>query len=214
VDDEDMSAPKAKTERWRKYWDKHSKSYDREMAFFDRKLFGDSRDWVCTQAVGSVLEVAIGTGLNLAHYPPDVALTGIEFSPSMLEFARERASSLSREIDLREGDAQQLDFPDASFDTVVCTFSLCAIPDERKAVAEMQRVLKPGGLLLLADHIRSSAWLARVAQRLLEVATVPLQGEHFLRRPLTVVEEAGMTVEQRERFKLGLVERLAARKPV
>jgi ubiquinone/menaquinone biosynthesis C-methylase UbiE len=209
-----MSGSKVKTERWRKYWDKHSKSYDREMACFDRRLFGDSRDWVCTQAVGNVLEVAIGTGLNLAHYPPDVALTGIEFSPSMLELARERASSLSREIDLREGDAQQLDFPDASFDTVVCTFSLCAIPDERKAVAEMQRVLKPGGLLLLADHVRSSAWLARVVQRLLEVATVPLQGEHFLRRPLIVVEEAGMTVEQRERFKLGLVERLAARKPV
>jgi hypothetical protein len=53
LDDEDMSAPKVKTERWRKYWDRHSKSYDREMAFFDRRLFGDSRDWVCRQAVGT-----------------------------------------------------------------------------------------------------------------------------------------------------------------
>jgi ubiquinone/menaquinone biosynthesis C-methylase UbiE len=183
------------------------------MALFDRRLFGDSRDWVCSQAVGNVLEVAIGTGLNLAHYPPDVQLTGIEFSPAMLEFARARATSLSREIDLREGDAQQLDFLDATFDTVVCTFSLCAIPDERIAVAEMARVLKPGGLLLLADHVRSASRLARGVQRLLEVATVPLQGEHFLRRPLTVVEDAGLTVEQRERFKLGIVERLAARKP-
>lgn len=167
-----MGSAKFKTERWRKYWDRHSKSYDREMAFFERRLFGDSRDWVCSQVFGNVLEVAIGTGLNLAHYPPDVALTGIEFSPAMLDLARERATSLSREIDLREGDAQQLDFRDATFDTVVCTFSLCAIPDERKAVSEMQRVLKPGGLLLLADHVRSASWLARGVQRLLEVATV------------------------------------------
>jgi ubiquinone/menaquinone biosynthesis C-methylase UbiE len=208
-----MSGPKVKTERWRKSWDRRSKSYDREMAFFDRRLFGDSRDWVCRRAVGNVLEVAIGTGLNLAHYPPEVTLTGIEFSPAMLDLARERAKGLPREIDLREGDAQRLDFPDATFDTVVCTFSLCAIPDERKAVAEMHRVLKPGGLLLLADHVRSSAWLARGVQRILEVATVPLQGEHFLRRPFTVVEGAGMTIEQHERFKLGIVERLSARKP-
>lgn len=207
-----MSRSNTKTERWRKYWDRHSKSYDREMAFFDRRLFGDSRDWVCGRAVGNVLEVAIGTGLNLEHYPPDVQLTGIEFSPAMLDLARERANALPREIDLREGDAQQLDFPDASFDTVVCTFSLCAIPDEAKAVAEMQRVLKPGGLLLLADHVQSSSRLARWVQRLLEVATVPLGGEHFLRRPITVVENAGMSVEQHERFKLGIVERLAARK--
>jgi hypothetical protein len=62
-----MSGSKVKTERWRNYWDKHSESYDREMAFFDRRLFANSRDWVCSQAVGNVLEVAIGTGLNLAH---------------------------------------------------------------------------------------------------------------------------------------------------
>jgi ubiquinone/menaquinone biosynthesis C-methylase UbiE len=132
----------------------------------------------------------------------------------MLDLARQRASSLSREIDLREGDAEQLNFPDATFDTVVCTFSLCAIPDEHKAVSEMQRVLKPGGLLILADHVRSSVRLGRAGQRLLEVATVPMQGEHFLRRPLPVVEDAGMTVEQHERFNLGIVERLAARKPI
>lgn len=206
-----MSAAKLRTERWRKYWDRHSKSYDREMAFFDRRLFADSRDWVCGQAVGNVLEVAIGTGLNLAHYAPEVTLTGIEFSPAMLNLARGRAASLSREVDLREGDAQQLEFPDDTFDTAVCTFSLCAIADERKAVSEMQRVLKPGGLLLLADHVRSSAWLARGVQRVLEVATVPLQGEHFLRRPYTVVQDAGMTIERHERFKLGIVERLSAR---
>lgn len=67
-------------------------------------------------------------------------------------------------MDLRHGDAQALEFPGACFDTVVCTFSLCAIPDDRKAVAEMARVLRPGGLLLLADHVEASRWPARAAR--------------------------------------------------
>src|SRR5882762_5347124 len=186
-------------ERWQRYWDRKSKSYDREMGFFDRHLFKDSRPWVCRQAAGEVLEVAIGTGLNLPHYPEGVRLTGIDFSPAMLAIARRRASAL--------------DVPDASFDTVVCTFGLCAIPNYRQAVAEMGRVLRPGGRLLLADHVASTARPVRAVQRLLELATVPLQGEHFRRRPLESVRAQGFEVEIQERFTRGIVERVAARKP-
>ena len=132
----------------------------------------------------------------------------------MLNIAQRRAAELGRSADLREGDAHDLPFADASFDTVVCTFSLCAIPDDRRAVAEMARVLRPGGLLLLADHIVGSSWPVRAGQRLLELVTVPLGGEHFRRRPLTHVQAAGLRVERRDRFKAGIVERLAARKPL
>ena len=114
---------------------------------------------------------------------------------------------------LREADALALPFPGASFDTVVCTFSLCAIPDEQAAVCEMTRVLRPGGLLLLADHVAGAAWPVRAAQRAIEAVTVPLQGEHFTRRPLRQVRAEGLQLIRRERFKLGLIERLAARKP-
>ncbi len=160
-------------ERLRRYWDKHAGSYDKQMGFFDRHLFSGSRDWVCSRATGRVLEVAIGTGLNLAHYPDEVQLTGVEWSPAMLDIARHRAGQLSRAVDLREGDAQALEFPAGSFDTAVCTFSLCAIPDDRKAVAEMARVLRPGGLLLLADHVEASPWYARAVQALIEVGSIP-----------------------------------------
>ena len=204
---------KDQTERWRRYWDKKANSYDRSMACLDRRVFADSRDWVCRQAVGDVLEVAIGTGLNLTHYPSEVTLTGIEYSPSMLAIARQRAAELQREVDLQEGDAHHLAFADATFDTVVCTFSLCAIPDDQQAVREMRRVLRPGGLLLLADHVASSNWLVRGVQRLVEVAAVPLAGEHYLRRPLLSLPAAGLTVEHAQRFKLGIVERVVARKP-
>ncbi len=201
-------------ERLRRYWDKSAKSYDREMAFFERLLFEGAREWACGQASGDVLEVAIGTGRNLPFYQPDVRLTGIEFSPAMLELARERASALDRQVDLRLGDAQALDLPDAAFDTVLCTLSLCAIPDERRAIAEMKRVLRPGGRLVLVDHVAGSPAWVRAVQWLLELITIPLGAEHFRRRPLRVVQAEGFVVETSQRAKLGIVERVLARKPV
>jgi ubiquinone/menaquinone biosynthesis C-methylase UbiE len=200
-------------ERLRRYWDKQAPSYDRGMSFADRRLFGDTRAWVCGRAAGDVLEVAIGTGLNLPHYPDDVALTGVEWSPAMLERARQRAEALGRTVDLRRGDAQNLDFPDSTFDTVVCTFSLCAIPDDEKAVREMARVLRPGGLLLLADHVEASNVLVRGVQRLVELVSIPVGGEHWRRRPFRQVAALGLAIEAHDRFKLGIVERLAARTP-
>lgn len=183
------------------------------MGLFDRVLFGDTRAWVCSQATGDTLEVGIGTGLNLPLYPAEVRLTGIDQSPAMLKIAEDRVRRLARTAELHEADAQAPPFPDTSFDTVVCTLSLCAIPDHRRAVSEMNRVLRPGGLLLLADHVASSSRPVRGIQRLLELISVPLGGEHFLRRPLRHVTAEGLVIERRERFKLGLVERLAARKP-
>ncbi|MFD4635872.1 methyltransferase domain-containing protein [Lentzea sp. NPDC058436] len=200
--------------RWQNYWDRKSATYDREIGVLDRRVFGDSREWACSQATGEVLEVAVGTGLNLPHYPASAVVTGLDLSSRMLDLARSRARDLDREVTLRQGTAHALPFADASFDTVVCTLGLCAIPDHETAVSEMVRVLRPGGRLILLDHVAGSGHLTRGLQWLLERITVPMAGEHFLRRPLHLVEARGLAVEQRERFKLGVVERLVARKPV
>ena len=202
------------TQRLRRYWDQHARSFDRQMAFFDRVLFGDGRQWVCAQAAGDTLEVAVGGGRNLPFYPDGIRLTGIDFSPQMLQLARQQAERLGRQVDLRLGDARALELPDACFDTVVCTLSLCAIPDERQAIAEMRRVLRPGGRLLLLDHVAAGPRLGRAIQWLLERITVPLGGEHLRRRPLLQVLAEGFEVERRERYKRGVVERLVAHKPV
>ncbi len=183
------------------------------MDFAERRLFGDTRSWVCSQAGGETLEVAIGTGLNLPHYPEGVRLHGVEWSAGMLDVARHRAGQLGRPVTLTRGDARALDYADARFDTVVCTFSLCAIPDERAALAEMARVLRPGGLLLLADHVTSSVWPVHALMRLLDTVSVPLYGEHLCHRPVVRVRDMGFTVERQERFKLGVIERLSARRP-
>jgi hypothetical protein len=123
------------------------------MAFWERRLFADGRSWVCRQATGDVLEVAIGTGRNLGYYPAAVRLTGIEFSPAMLELARRRADQLGRKVDLR-----------------------------------------PGGQLLLLDHVAGGPRWVRAIQWLLELATRPLGGEYLRRRPLLQVQAEGFTV--------------------
>jgi ubiquinone/menaquinone biosynthesis C-methylase UbiE len=207
-----MVQTQERTERWHRYWDKKSRGYDREMRFMERVLFGDSRSWACSQASGKVLEVAVGTGLNLDAYPSDVWLTGIDLSEQMLAIAMARAAELGRDVDLRQGDAHHLPFADATFDTVVCTFGLCAIPDIDTALDEMTRVLRPGGKLILVDHVTSTSRIARGIQRTLEVITVPMASEHFLRRPRTKLEQRPFTIERADRFKLGLVERLVALK--
>lgn len=197
-------------DRLRKVWDSYAERYDRDIRFFERIQFGGGREWVCGRARGDVLEVAIGTGRNLAHYPADAAITGLDLSPAMLGIARARARELGRTVELHEGDAQQLPFPDAGFDTVVCTLGLCGVPDERKAIAEMHRVLRPGGQLLLLDHVGSHHRVIHFGQSLLERLTVKMCGDYQTRRPLPLVRQAGFDVVASERLKLGTVERLAA----
>ncbi len=131
----------------------------------------------------------------------------------MLAIARQRTIDLGRDADLREGDAQQLPFDDAAFDTVVCALSLCTIPDPATAIHEMRRVLAPGGRLLLLDHIRSTWPPIYAAQWLLERLTIRTAGEHFTRRHLPVVRAAGFEVVESERLKAGTIERIHARKP-
>jgi len=187
--------------------------YDRMIAVAERLLFGDGRQWACTQASGQVLEVAVGTGRNLEHYPAEVQLSGIELSPAMLARAQGRAASLPRSVDLRLGDAQHLSFPDATFDTVVATLTLCAIPDAHAAVREMARVLRPGGHLILLDHVASPNRAVRAAQRLLDPLLVRYEGEHLLREPAIAVSAAGLVIDELTRSKLGIVLRLTAHKP-
>jgi ubiquinone/menaquinone biosynthesis C-methylase UbiE len=199
--------------RQKRVWDKSAPNYDKQIAFFEKTWFTGGREWLTSRARGQVLEVAVGTGRNLAHYPAEATVTGIELSPAMLAIARQRAAGLGRDAELLEGDAEHLPCGDASFDTVVCALSLCTIPSPATAISEMKRVLVPGGRLLLLDHI-GSTWLpVYAAQWLLEQVTVRAAGEHFTRRQLPLVQAAGFQVIEAERLKAGTVERIHAVKP-
>lgn len=206
--------PRDETARVRRIWDREAKRFDRQIAFFEKVLFSGDREWVCSQAKGDVLEVAVGTGRNFEFYPDDVWITGVELSPLMAELAKERAAMLGRTVDVRIGDAQALEFADESFDTVVVTISLCSIPDDGRTMAEIRRVLRPGGRVLLAEHVRSPNPLVRALQRVVNPLTVRFGGDHWTREPLEHLEREGFEVEELERRKAGIVERVRARKPV
>ncbi|MDH2415293.1 methyltransferase domain-containing protein [Nocardioides sp. CER19] len=208
-----MPTRDAGTARQRRVWDKAASSYDRQIGLFERIWFDGGREWLGARARGRVLEVAIGTGRNLPFYDPALRVSGVELSPAMLAVARRRAADLDRPVDLCEGDAERLPYDDASFDTVVCALSLCAIPDPRRAIAEMHRVLVPGGELLLLDHVGSTWPPLYALQWLVEQVTGRSAGEHLTRRQLPHVEDAGFVVAERQRLKAGTIERIRAAKP-
>lgn len=140
-------------------------------------------------------------------------MTGIDLSPLMLEIARRRARELGLKANLAVGDAQRLDFPDGSFDTVVSTLTLCTVPDDRRAVAEAKRVLRPGGRFLLLEHTAGSARPVRALQRLADPLALRAAGDHLLREPLEHLAAEGFVVEELERSRWGIVERVSARRP-
>jgi SAM-dependent methyltransferase len=190
------AAASAELERTRRIWDRYAARYDRQIRRCERVLIPGGREWACSQASGDVLEVAVGTGRNLPHYGPAVtSLTGIDLSPAMVAVA------------------QLLDFGDATFDTVVCTISLCNIPDDRAAIGEMYRVLRPGGRLVLVDHVASDRWWILIPQKLLEQVTRRTNGDYQTRRPLPLVATQGFVVSHSQRSRLGSVEQLVAVKP-
>jgi ubiquinone/menaquinone biosynthesis C-methylase UbiE len=201
------------TDRVRDIWRRFAPRYDRQIRFFERFLFEGGREWVCSRARGAVLEIGIGTGHNLRFYPPDVRVTGVDLSPETLDFARRRAGTLGRSVDLRVGDAQALDFEAGSFDTVVSTLTMCSVPDHHRALLEAARVLRPGGRLIMLEHVRSPAPAVRLGQRLLNPLSVRFVADHLLREPLYAVSRLGLDVVELERLKWGIVERLRAVKP-
>jgi ubiquinone/menaquinone biosynthesis C-methylase UbiE len=185
--------------------------FDRMMLSLERRFFPDAREWVVTRATGQTVEVAMGTGLNLPYYAADVHLTGVDLNPEMLTLAVQRAGARGRALHAVVGDAMRLPFASASFDSLVCTFALCEVPDVEATLSEFVRVLRPGGRLLLADHVIATSAIVRWGQRILEAITIPASGEHFTRRPATQLPSTVSLVASRRRTN-GAVEYVEARK--
>ena len=148
---------------------------------------------------GQVLEIGCGTGANFAHYPAATHVTATDYNEHMLRRAAEERGNAAATIELRQADIEALPFDDDSFDSVVSTLVLCSVPDEALALAEIRRVLKPGGALRLFEHVRSDRrWVARMQRVGTPAWSFVADGCHLNRDTAAAVVSAGFEVEREE----------------
>ena len=176
------------------------------MKFYDEKILPHLIDFACgmgqvmktraqvvPKASGRVLEIGIGTGLNLGFYDADKVSTivGVDPAAQMQSLARQRAAAIDIPVEMIALELGQIQAADASFDSIVCTFTLCTIPDPLAALQEMRRVLKPGGQFLFGEHGRAPDLKVRVWQDRLTPLWRPLAGGCHLNRDIPALLKAG-----------------------
>lgn len=162
------------------------------------RQFAPWRKILLAKARGEVLEIGVGTGRNFPYYPAGAPVTGIDLANRLLAIARKEALKRGLPFDLREGDVQQLNIPDNSFDTAVATCVFCSVPDPVQGLKELRRVVRPSGQILLLEHVRIDRPVIGWIMDRLNPLVVHLMGANINRRTLENVEKAGLNIESIE----------------
>lgn len=136
-------------------WDKASRTLDL-FAFAEDRRIGPHKQRLFSRMHGATLMVAAGTGNDFKYFRPDLHVVAIDISRGMLERAARKVADYKGSIELREMDVCGLDFPDATFDTVATAFTFCSVPRPVVGLRELHRVLRPGGQILMIEHVRSA----------------------------------------------------------
>ena len=156
---------------------------------------------IVEDAAGDVLEIGAGTGFNFSFYRDAKRVVAIEPGEPLRRRAERRARTAPVPVEVRPGNAHNLEFPDASFDTVVFSLVLCSIPDPTRALAEARRVLRPGGEVRFYEHVRAEEpQLARRQDRWERPWKAFNQGCHPNRDSVAAIERAGFVMKDVERF--------------
>ena len=169
--------------------------YERLMAARKRSMLVDLR--------GTVLEIGPGAGVNLRHYDPSVKWIGIEPNPHMRAYLVKEAGRCGLQVDLRAGNAEQLDVADQSMDAVVCTLVLCSVRDVGRVLKEIQRVLKPGAHFVFIEHVAAlrGTWLRRLQDWFRPLLVHFAVGCHPDRETWTTIESAGFSQMALQHFR-------------
>lgn len=201
----------AASETVRRRYNRKARSYDRKQAMMERVAGRWRRELWSRARDGEVLEIGVGTGSNMPLYPGGCRITGIDIAEKMLERANARAAALGIVADLRRMDVQHLDFPDKHFDCAAATFVFCSVPDAIAGLAEVRRVLRPGGTLLLLEHVRSENRFVGRMMDLLNPVVVRLAGANVNRHTVENVYAAGFAEVRVSTHMRGIIKLIEAR---
>ena len=168
----------------------------------EKLLFSKWRKRVIGAAKGKILEVGVGTGKNLPYYSKKAKVTGIDISKGMLDKAIKKNNKLKTNCRLLLMDAENMKFRNNSFDTVLCTFILCSVPNPVKALKEMRRVCKPNGRILMIEHVLSKNRLIALWQKLHNPVTRWLVGININRDTAGNIRKAGIRIIKEENLAL------------
>lgn len=164
----------------------------------EKLLLGRWRKRIIGAAKGKILEVGAGTGKNLPYYSKKAKVTGIDISKGMLEKAVKKSKKLRLDCRLLLMDAEHIKFGNNSFDTVLCTFILCSVPDPAKALKEMRRVCKPNGRIIMVEHVLSKNRIIALWQKLHNPITKWLVGVNINRDTIANIRKAGLDIVSEE----------------
>jgi len=192
-------------------WDRASRTYD-WMTWGDERRFGAAKTHLFRAMTGRCLMVAAGTGHDFSYFPPGLTITAIDISPEMVDRARPRAAMYHGTLDLRVMDVQALEFPEGAFDTIATACTFCSVPDPVRGLRELYRCLKPGGALLMFEHVRSRYGPIALMQDLLTLITRRM-GPDLNRDTVANVLRAGFELVREQNVYVDIVKAITARRP-
>ena len=176
--------------------------YDRLGAPVERTVLGPIRSELVGPLTGAVLDVGAGTGANLRHFRHATRVVAAEPDPAMRRKLTGCLDEAGVPVEVSDAGAEALPFPDAAFDAVVFTLVLCTVGDPDGALAEARRVLRPGGALVVLEHVRGHGRHARWQERVAPVWKRVMAGCHLDRDTAAAVRSAGFAPDHEERFTI------------
>lgn len=203
---------KNSSKNWWSKWDNAARTFDVMNRGIELRYGGKKREWF-SRSSGRTLLVAVGTGLDLEYFPPGQKVFGIDISAKMLEKAQEKQGTYKAVVELIRADVEMLGLADSTFDSVVTSCTFCSVPDPVKGLKEIRRVMKPGGTLLMFEHVRSDIfWMGPM----MDVLTCLSRkfGPDLNRRTRENIRKAGFRLKREINVYLDMVKLFEAVNPL